>query len=94
MKRVRPQNESYSITRSAAVVERRPATDGFYLYGTVRTINGIVEVYTDHVPGRPFTCLTFVRDCRQYRRSWRGRSFTPRGLAIVAGRFAAEIASR
>lgn len=61
---------------------------GFF-HGVVTTPSGMVKVYSQDA-GRPYTVLQTFHNNRLYSRRVR-KSFTKRGLAIIAHRFVKEV---
>lgn len=85
-----PKNESWTLSRTTGCTyTERPQKGEPYLMGTVRTHNGVVEVFS-FGGDNPQSIFTFVVGGRVYRRTW-PKKMTARGLAIVAARFADEI---
>lgn len=83
-------DDSIAVSAPFSRIRRRDTRDGVGSWwdGEVVTPQGIVSVYSDE----RYTRLDFVYGGRLYMRNDRGGKRTERGLAILAGRFAREIA--
>lgn len=84
---------SFTVTNSIGRVYWKEASGAKYLEGCVITPYGIVSMYSQ---GHDLACdkhthLDFVLDGRCHSLSIK-RAFTAKGCAIVAGRFAKQIA--
>lgn len=73
---------SWSVCRPMGLISRHEK----YLDGSVETPYGFVLVYSE----QNYSSIQIIREGRTYARMWK-RSFTPRGLAIVASRFAKNV---
>lgn len=74
---------SWSVYRPIGVTRRHEN----YIDGYVETPHGIVLTYSE----QNYASAHLIYDGRSYMRTW-NRSFSPRGLAIVAARFARGVA--
>lgn len=87
-------NDSFKLSNSCAVIHDAGTFPYKYKAGVVKTPDGIVEVYAQNGDGQKdkLTRLDFVWNGRLHMRTIY-QTFSKRGLSIVAGRFAREIAN-
>lgn len=80
----------WKVGRVRGYLRRNDIGEGrWYILAPVKTPHGMVEIY--HEPGH--TALSVIRDGYEYHRVIRGPTYTTRGLTILAGRFAREVAT-
>lgn len=85
---------SWQVSRTVSRISARPTSNGeSYIAGLVLTHHGYVDAdcWEDR-KGIVMTSLSMMIDGREYRRSITGKMYTKRGLAIMAGKFAREMA--
>lgn len=86
-------NEKYKVSHPIVMIRKHKTDSGPYWIGSVITPVGIVEVYAQSSErnGGSFTTLRVVKSGYAHERRY-PRTHTERGLAIIAHRFAREIA--
>jgi hypothetical protein len=91
MKSLKVQSFSVDSSRSLLFRDGDPKREGRFTSGFVVTPFGVVGVWMWSDDSRGETSYTFGFDGRDYQ-AFEDRARTPRGIAIMAGRFARKIA--